>query len=163
MSTLFLVLGEELIDFFRDACLEATQFLGLRMRKNESQGMQPKTTDGFYFRTIFGVADYWMPDILHVYTDLVFPACFKIDLEQGKVFIAFQRLIMGDSLLTHFRVLRRVDDKGLAFVQIGSDCTAFPFDLTFYGSDIGAFLDGGEPCFLNSMLNLLIFGKEKKT
>ncbi len=105
MSTLFLVLGEELIDFFRDTCLEATQFPGLRVAKNESLGMQAKTADRLHFRAIFGVADDRMSDILHVHTDLVLSTSFKIYLQQGKILTALERLIMGDGFLAHFWAL----------------------------------------------------------
>lgn len=162
MNRLFRLLGEELVELFRDTCLKTTQFPGVRMCENKTLGVQRKAADRFYLRAIFDVAHHRVPDILHVYANLVFTPCFEVYLEQRKIPGALKRLVVGDSFLAVVGVLRRVDGEGIALVQERADGSTSSFDLTLYNSDVGSFLDGREPCLLNLVFNFFVFCKEQE-
>lgn len=77
----FCTLRGYLQEFFGDAGLEATRQTGPWMREGEDLGVQGDATDGVAGGAVFFIPDNRMPQILHMHTDLVFPACLEIDLQ----------------------------------------------------------------------------------
>ncbi len=96
-----------------------------------------------------------------MHPNLVFSTGFQIDLQQRKLIIAFNFLIVGNGLLTMLRVLRRVDNEGLALFQPGRDGPLFLFHLTLNDTNIGALVDGCRPGLLDLSFNRFIFGKHQ--
>ena len=73
----------------RDSSLEATCFPGFWMSKGKHLGVQPHTADGVKSRSVLGVADYRMINILHVHPDLMFSTRVQVDLQEGKRTVTF--------------------------------------------------------------------------
>ena len=83
------------------------------MGEGEDLGVQGDTADGIAARAVFFITHDRMPEILHMHTDLVFPACLEIDLEQAEPVVPAYFPVVGDGLFARLGIGRGVHPKAL--------------------------------------------------
>ena len=79
------------------------------MIKAKLEGMKSQTSQRIYFGTVADIAYYRVAKRLHVYTNLVLPSGFKLQLYQRKAISSFDSAVMCYRKFTTIIYRRRAD------------------------------------------------------
>ena len=96
-----LILQNQFLELSRIRCFKPHQLSRDGMIETEFESMQGQASDRIYvFQSIASVADNGMPQILHVYTYLVFSSRFQVQFNERVSIGSFDGTLMRNGLLS---------------------------------------------------------------
>ena len=101
IRNLLLILQDQLLELSRIRCFKPHQLSRDGMIETEFESMQGQASDRIYvFQSIASVADNGMPQILHVYTYLVFSSRFQVQFNERVSIGSFDGTVMRNGFLS---------------------------------------------------------------
>ena len=96
-----LILQNQFLELSRIRCFKPHQLSRDGMIETEFESMQGQASDRIYvFQSIASVADNGMPQILHVYTYLVFSSRFQVQFNERVSIGSFDGTVMRNGFLS---------------------------------------------------------------
>ena len=113
-----LILQNQFLELSRIRCFKPHQLSRDGMIETEFESMQGQASDRIYvFQSIASVADNGMPQILHVYTYLVFSSRFQVQFNERVSIGSFDGTVMRNGFLSSYATYSTIFHKARDFLK----------------------------------------------